>query len=133
MRAKLTDHFRLLWPGDIEAVAEKHIIEQDIGAVDVMLMPHHGSSTSSLAEFVSPLQPSLVIAQTGFGNHYGFPRADVVSRYKALGASIRNTANGAVLLHWPQAGKPPDVRQWQEESGSRRVMVLDWMSSEWAQ
>lgn len=124
LAAKLPDQFRLLWPGDIEAIAEKQLLKKDTGKVDAMLVPHHGSSTSSQPAFVRGFMPSLAVAQTGFANHYGFPRAEVVSRYEAVGANVRNTANGAVVVRWRQPGRPPEIRQWQEETGSRRVMAI---------
>jgi competence protein ComEC len=120
----LPEQFRLLWPGDIEAVTEKRLLHKSIGKVDAMLMPHHGSSTSSQPAFVRGLMPSLAVAQTGFANHYGFPVAEVVGRYKAVGAEVRNTANGAVVVHWLQPGAAPEIRQWQEEAGSRRTIAL---------
>ena len=123
LAVNLPDQYRLLWPGDIEAVVEKQLLKKDTGTVDAMLIPHHGSATSSQPEFVRRLMPSLAIAQTGFANHYGFPRAEVVNRYETIGASVRNTANGAVMVRWLQAGRPPEISQWQEETGSRRVMA----------
>jgi competence protein ComEC len=130
LTAKLSEEFRLLWPGDIETVTEKRLLHKIIGKVDAMLIPHHGSSTSSLPAFVRSLMPSLAVAQAGVANHYGFPRAEVTSRYKAVGASVRNTANGAVIVRWLQPGAAPEIRQWQEEVGSRRMIASGWVSRE---
>ncbi len=120
---KLPDQFRLFWPGDIEAVVEKQLLKKDIGSVNAMLIPHHGSTTSSQPEFVRSLLPALAVAQTGFGNHYGFPKTEVVNRYKAVGANVYNTANGAVIVRWQQPGSSPEITQWQEETGNRRNMA----------
>jgi len=128
LTAQLPEQFRLLWPGDIEAGAEMQLVHRGIAKTDAMLMPHHGSSTSSQPAFVSGVMPSLAVAQTGFDNHYGFPRAEVVSRYQGVGASVRNTANGAVVVRWLQSGRAPEIRQWQEQTGSRRVMMLNRIS-----
>jgi competence protein ComEC len=123
LAVNLADQYRLLWPGDIEAVVEKQLLKKDTGTVDAMLIPHHGSATSSQFAFVRSLMPSLAVAQAGFANHYGFPRAEVVNRYEAVGANVRNTANGTVIVRWLQSGRQPEIRQWQEETGSRRVMA----------
>lgn len=123
LAVSLPNQYRLLWPGDIEAIAEKQLLKRYAETVDFMLMPHHGSATSSQAEFVRALKPSLAVAQTGFANHYGFPRAEVVRRYEAVGARVRNTANGAVMVRWLQTGRPPEISQWQEETESRRDMA----------
>ncbi|MDQ7058712.1 MAG: DNA internalization-related competence protein ComEC/Rec2 [Ghiorsea sp.] len=88
---------KLLFAGDMEAPVEWEILN-DIQPVDVMLMPHHGSKTSSTPAFVDKVQPKIVIAQTGYKNHYGFPKAEVVKRYQNRGANIINTADGAVHI-----------------------------------
>jgi competence protein ComEC len=124
LAVSLPDQFRMLWPGDIEAVVEKQLLKKDAGKVDVMLIPHHGSTTSSQPAFVRSLMPSLAVAQAGFANHYGFPRVEVVNRYEAVGANVRNTANGAVMVRWLQSDKQPEISQWQEKTGSRRVMAI---------
>ncbi|PCH99873.1 MAG: hypothetical protein COB79_06495, partial [Zetaproteobacteria bacterium] len=63
-----------------------------------MLMPHHGSTTSSTTEFVQKVRPKIVIAQTGYKNRYGFPKEEVVKRYQGVGSEIYNTADGYVLI-----------------------------------
>jgi competence protein ComEC len=123
LAVSLPDQYRLLWPGDIEAVVEKQLLKKDVGTVDAMLIPHHGSLTSSQSAFLRSLMPALAVAQAGFANHYGFPRAEIVKRYEAIGANVRNTANGAVMVRWLQRGRPPEISQWQEETGSRRVIA----------
>jgi len=128
LTVKLPERFRLLWPGDIEAIAEKRLLHKTTGKVNAMLIPHHGSSTSSQPAFVRGLMPSVAVAQTGFANHYGFPKAEVISRYKAVGAEVRNTANGAVVVRWLQSGAAPEIRQWHEEEGSRRTIASGWIS-----
>jgi len=87
----------LLLMGDAEAGVEQAILSE-IKAVDVMLMPHHGSKTSSTPDFVSKVRPKVVIAQTGYKNHYGFPKDEVVKRYQDVGSQVFNTAHGAVKV-----------------------------------
>ncbi|MDQ6972341.1 MAG: hypothetical protein Q9M30_06820, partial [Mariprofundaceae bacterium] len=94
---------RLLLPGDIEAPVEARLVESlatsDSGlGSDILLMPHHGSASSSTADFVKAVHPQLVIAQTGFLNRYGFPADEVLMRYREQESELRNTAEGAVLI-----------------------------------
>jgi len=91
---------RLLLPGDIEAEAEKKLLAAGLGPHGLMLMPHHGSRTSSTPAFVRALRPGVVIAQTGYANRYGFPRAEIVRRYRELGADVWNTAHAATITEW---------------------------------
>jgi len=97
LRVSFADGQTLLLMGDAEAPVERAILN-DIQAVDVMLMPHHGSKTSSTTAFVSKVRPKVVIAQTGYQNHYGFPKAEVVKRYQDIGSQVYNTADGAVKV-----------------------------------
>ncbi|MDQ6960499.1 MAG: DNA internalization-related competence protein ComEC/Rec2 [Mariprofundaceae bacterium] len=89
---------RLLFPGDIEAEAEHEILTYGLTPYDVMLMPHHGSTTSSTLAFVRAAMPKAVIAQTGYANRYGFPKPQVVQRYEQAGARIWDTSHGAVVV-----------------------------------
>jgi competence protein ComEC len=91
-------NLRILLTGDIEAPVEKLLVHAvALTRTDIVLVPHHGSSTSSSQPFVAALQPSLAIVSAGFGNRWGMPRADVVRRWEHLGARVLNTAaDGAI-------------------------------------
>ena len=58
---------------------------------DIVLMPHHGSDSSSSAPFIQATQPKWAVAQAGMYNPFRHPRADVVQRYVQAGASIWRT------------------------------------------
>ena len=90
---------RALLTGDIERLVEDRL---DVSAVDFLLMPHHGSLTSSSARFVASVRPRFVVATAGFGNRFGHPRSTVLERYRDVGAHILSTAaSGAV--RWSSA------------------------------
>jgi len=95
---RMQDGKRLLFPGDIEAKAEAGMVAQGMQAQQIMLMPHHGSTTSSTPAFVRAVMPEIVIAQTGYVNRYGFPKSQVVHRYTHAGAHVWNTSHGAVMV-----------------------------------
>lgn len=92
--------FRALIVGDIQEDAEKTLLQDtDVGAVSVLQVPHHASETSSSVEFLSRVKPQVAVAQLGFENRYGFPRAEVVKRYDELGIPFCQTArDGAVTI-----------------------------------
>lgn len=91
---------RILLSGDIERAAEHWLVEQRrLPSVDVVVVPHHGSRTSSSLPFVQALRPQFAIVSAAFGNQWGFPRQDVVDRWQAAGARVLNTAtSGAVAM-----------------------------------
>ncbi|HEY1150137.1 MAG TPA: DNA internalization-related competence protein ComEC/Rec2 [Pseudoduganella sp.] len=95
----------ILLPADIEAAQEAELVARDGGALraNVLLVPHHGSGTSSTPAFLQAVQPQTAIFQLGYRNRYHHPRADVVERYRRLGASLdRTDESGAILLQLGQ-------------------------------
>ncbi|MFS1872827.1 DNA internalization-related competence protein ComEC/Rec2 [Vibrio lentus] len=79
---------RVLLAGDIEKQTEQRLIQSgSLLDADILLVPHHGSRTSSSAEFIAAVNPSEAIFTAGFANQYGFPKHDVVERYKTHGVT----------------------------------------------
>ena len=93
-----TGNHRILLTGDIEAPVEATLLENALlGPVDTVIVPHHGSRTSSSPDFVNRLRPALAIVSAGFGNRWGFPKADVVSRWQHGGARLLETASSGAI------------------------------------
>jgi len=117
----------VLLTGDIEAGAERDILERGlVGEVDVVVVPHHGSLTSSSAPFVGATSPRLAIVSAGYGNRWGFPKDAVVRRWRSVGAEVINTATaGAVSLRLCARGGVVELRKdrqtrrrfWREGAG----------------
>ena len=92
---------RALVAGDIEAVSEAHLLRVDSRALaaDVLVVPHHGSRTSSTPAFVAAVAPRVAIFAAGYLNRFNHPRPDVVARYERRGAlSMRTDRLGAVTV-----------------------------------
>ncbi|MFI3245341.1 MAG: DNA internalization-related competence protein ComEC/Rec2 [Ferrimonas sp.] len=89
-----SDQHRVLLAGDMEAKAEQLWLQHTPDPkVDLLLAPHHGSSTSSTSEFVRATQPQWVVFAAGRHNRWGFPKADVVARYQAQQAQLFSTGD----------------------------------------
>ncbi|MSR08005.1 MAG: DNA internalization-related competence protein ComEC/Rec2 [Gammaproteobacteria bacterium] len=88
----------LLFPGDIEAGVERDLVAQaGLSGADLVVAPHHGSRTSSSAEFVAATRPRYVVFATGFQNRWHFPATEVVERWREAGACVLDTgADGAL-------------------------------------
>lgn len=97
----------------IEARGERLLLTGDIGVrteawlrasgreldADWLLAPHHGSRSSSSAAFVAAVAPRAVLVSRGWGNGFGHPHPQVLARYRAAGAQVRDTAvEGALRL-----------------------------------
>lgn len=99
---------RALLTGDIEVPQERALIRSaaDVRA-DVLLVPHHGSTTSSSTAWIETVQPSLAIAQAGYRNRFGHPAAAVVQRYQRAGVRwVETPACGAA---WWRSAQPEQV------------------------
>lgn len=91
--------YRVLLTGDIETIAEWHLVRQPqkINA-DVLLVPHHGSKTSSIERFVQMVQPNYAIASTAKGGRWNLPNQEVVARYRNEGADWRDTGTSGQIV-----------------------------------
>jgi competence protein ComEC len=96
-----TPQHRLLLTGDIEAPVEYRLTQQhaDQLAADVLLMPHHGSKTSSTDAFLDAVNPSWVINSSGAHNPFNHPAPTVVQRYTDRAMPILDTQQLG-LLQW---------------------------------
>jgi competence protein ComEC len=90
---------RVLFPGDIEAPAERRLVERSFGQLSsrILLAPHHGSATSSTRPLVDAVRPEYVVFSTGYRNRYGFPKAAVEDRWRSVGARILNTSDSGAI------------------------------------
>ena len=86
---------RMLLTGDIERSAEAVLIAAAGGTdglrADVLLVPHHGSRTSSNARFVAAVAPRWALIPVGYRNRFGHPHRRVLERYRAVGAAVFRT------------------------------------------
>ena len=98
----------LLIASDIEAAQEAALLAAGSPlAADVLLVPHHGSKTSSTPAFVAATQARHAVFAVGYRNRFGHPRADVVNRYEAMGASVHRTDRDGAVAFVLNAGTSP--------------------------
>jgi len=94
---------RALLLADAEQAAETAMLAEPLAA-DVVLLPHHGSRSSSSPELVAAVDARLGIASAGFGNRWGMPVRDVVARWRAAGTTVLTTADeGAITVRFGAA------------------------------
>lgn len=95
-----------LLAADIERLSEMNLAERGVlGPVDMLVVPHHGSKTSSTAEFLSVVRPRLAVIPVGHRNRYGHPSPGVVARYRGRGVEVvRTDREGAVLVEMGEGG-----------------------------
>ncbi len=102
-----------LLPGDIEIAQEKILLAQAAPLrADVLLLPHHGSKTSSSAAFLDAVRPRSAWAQTSYRNRFGHPAPEVVQRLQERQIRLVNSVQcGAAQWSSEQPDKVTCQRQ----------------------
>ena len=106
LRITVGEHVLLL-TADIEAKSERELLARDVTALraEVLIVPHHGSRTSSTVEFVAAVQPRVAVFTVGYRNRFKHPRPEVVARYQALHARLmQSDDDGAIEMNVPLQG-----------------------------
>ncbi len=86
--------------GDIESPVETLLARNGaLSSADIVLIPHHGSRTSSSDLFVRTLRPKVAIVSAGFDNRWGFPKEDIVNAWVSAGAEVLNTATSGAISY----------------------------------
>ena len=86
--------------GDIERAAEESLLKNGRRLqADVLLVPHHGSRTSSSAPFIAAVAPRWAVVTSGYRNRFGHPSAEVLERYRTAGVRVlRTDLDGAASI-----------------------------------
>ena len=89
----------LLLSGDIEGRAERSLVKRYGSGLraDVLVVPHHGSKTSSTRDFIRAVSPGIAIFPVGYRNRFGLPNRDIIVRYREHGARLLSTAHSGAI------------------------------------
>jgi competence protein ComEC len=90
-----------LFAADIEADVERKLLRRDPAALrsDVLLVPHHGSKTSSTEPFLDSVKPLVAVFQVGYRNRFHHPHPTVYARYRLRGIELsRSDEDGAARI-----------------------------------
>ena len=119
-----SDYGSALLTGDLEARGELELVRRgaDSLASDVLVVPHHGSGTSSTPAFIAAVAPRVAVFTPGYRNRFGHPRPDVVARYAGEGVrTYRTDYDGALTFVFapgtplaPRAEREHDRRYWRD-------------------
>ena len=92
----------ILLATDIEKDSEQRLLKEhpDKLPATLLVVPHHGSKTSSMQEFVDAVHPRYAVFTVGYRNRFGHPKEEVVERYRAAGSELlRSDEDGAILVN----------------------------------
>jgi len=115
--------FRLLLLGDVESSQERELVRYWGNRLDSdwLLVPHHGSRTSSSWALLKAVTPSVAAVSSGYANRFGHPHEDVLARLGQAGAQVYDTAGGGALEFEFAQGQP--VKVWRRRQEHKRF----WM------
>ena len=102
--------------GDVEAAGERALMA-DAGPLssDVVVAPHHGSATSSSLPLVTAVAPDYAVVSAGHLNHWGFPKPQVVERWRHAGAAMLTTGDSGAITVTFEPGEPVRVQALRSE------------------
>ena len=88
-----------LFTGDLLTEREKALLAVADPKSTVLKVGHHGSKTSSSAEFLHEVGAGWAVISVGAGNTFGHPAKETVARITAAGAKVyRTDKDGAVVF-----------------------------------
>ncbi len=120
-----TGQHSVLLTGDIAKKSERRLLElhPDKLNTTMLIVPHHGSKTSSTPEFVAAVHPRYAVFTAGYRNSFGHPKAEVIERYRAVGSELlRSDEDGAILVQMDAQNftveryRKTHARYWQRRS-----------------
>jgi competence protein ComEC len=100
LRISIGDQHVLL-TADIEKDSEQQLLKEHADKLPaaMLVVPHHGSKTSSTNEFIAAVRPKYAVFTVGYRNRFGHPKQEVVQRYQDTGAQLlRSDTDGAILV-----------------------------------
>ena len=116
----------LLLSGDISSQVENRLVAAGLKPHTALLVPHHGSGTSSSELFLDQVTPDIAIVTAGIGNRFGFPREHIRRRYQDSGVKFWETGGcGAIRMALLPGGKVHAV-----SARRQRLHLWRWPAAE---
>ncbi|MGH8529053.1 MAG: DNA internalization-related competence protein ComEC/Rec2 [Nevskiales bacterium] len=112
----------VLLPGDIERGAEFSLVLAETGRLrsEVLVVPHHGSATSSTDTLLDVVQPKIALIPAGWRNRFKHPRPQVLARFRDRRVpTFISGKTGALSMEFVPELPPASPSAWREQS--RRI------------
>ena len=90
----------LIFTGDAEKTSETEMLNLGLDlSSDILKVGHHGSNSSSIAEFLDKVNPKYAVISCGLDNSYGHPHKEVMERLNERNIKILRTDKmGTIIL-----------------------------------
>lgn len=106
----------LLLTGDIEKQAENFLLEYEANlSSKILLIPHHGSKTSSSIEFIKKVDPKIGLIANGYRNRYRLPHQSIIRRYQQQQVQLFETGQQGAVEFILEDGKNPKIETYRSK------------------
>lgn len=95
----------VLLPGDVEAAGERALVSkwgEDGLRAEILVVPHHGSRTSSSDALLKAVRPAVAIISVGRHNPYGHPASSVLARLRRNRVRVLRTDRDGLIRVTPR-------------------------------
>lgn len=101
-----SDYGDILLPGDISQVVEQRLLNTYAGPeVDLLIVGHHGSHSSSSKKWLEAVNPKLALVSAGRWNRFDMPHQQPVNHFSEQSIALVNTADCGALSVKPMPNK----------------------------
>lgn len=116
-----------LFAGDAGIELENEILRDNLDVQATILKAgHHGSNTSSSAEFLQEVSPEVTILSYGEDNKYGHPHIEVTNELKAIGSEIYATAEvGHIIVNTNGIDYSVNGDEWTGNTSNPPVIAIE--------
>ena len=90
----------ILCTGDISEKVEKILLDtykNNTLEADILKIAHHGSKTSSSADFLEKVKPKISLIGVGKNNKFRHPTEEVIENLKKVGSKVYRTDEGGEI------------------------------------
>ncbi len=108
----------VLLTGDIEKSAERALLNdyEDKLSSHILVVPHHGSNTSSSIDFIRAVNPKISLISVGYKNRYKLPASKVVTRYDSENLKMLSTAKSGAITIFVTESNPLLIEQYRNNN-----------------
>jgi len=117
LRVEASNGDVMLLTGDIEKEAEEILLATNKALLQarVLVVPHHGSKTSSGIQFIAAVNAEYALISSGYRNRFRLPAEEVVKRYQEHGVTVMNSAReGAITFYLNESGQALRIERYRD-------------------
>lgn len=81
----------VLFTGDITPASEQIMLKEQLPAVTILKVPHHGSKNGLIESFLKTIHPKIAVISVGKNNSFGHPSPEIIKMLEKHNVQIRRT------------------------------------------